>query len=76
MYMSRKGGEKLNIKERREQLGISQKELADRCGIAQSTLCDYEQGRNKPSLPVAIKIAQVLEVRNIQFFADDYKKGE
>ena len=58
----------MNIRERREQLGISQKELADRCGIAQSTLCDYEQGRNKPSLPVAVKIAQVLKVADIKFF--------
>lgn len=66
----------MNIREKREQLGISQKELAERCDIAQSTLCDIEQGRTKPSLPVAIKIAQVLEVSNIQFFADDYKKGE
>ena len=66
----------MNIREKREQLGISQKELADRCNIAQSTLCDIEQGRSKPSLPVAIKIAQVLEVSSIQFFADDYEKGE
>ena len=58
----------MNIRERREQLGISQKELADRCGIAQSTLCDYEQGRSKPSLPVAVKIAQVLNVESIKFF--------
>lgn len=58
----------MNIRERREQLGISQKELADRCGIAQSTLCDYEQGRNKPSLSVAVKIAQVLNVESIKFF--------
>lgn len=57
-----------NIKEKREQLGISQKELAELCGIAQSTLCDIEQGRSKPSLPVAIKIANVLNVNSIKFF--------
>ena len=58
----------MNIKEKREQLGMSQKELAERCGIAQSTLCDIEQGRSNPSLPVAIKIAQELKVKNIKFF--------
>ena len=58
----------MNIKEKREQLGISQKELAEKCGIAQSTLCDIEQGRSNPSLPVAIKIAQELKVKNIKFF--------
>lgn len=66
----------MNIKEKREQLGISQKELAERCDIAQSTLCDIEQGRSNPSLPVAVKIAQALDVSSIQFFADDYTEGE
>ena len=62
-----------NIKERREQLGISQKELADACGITQSHLCDIEQGRNKPSIDVAVRIAKVLKVRSIKFF--EQRKG-
>ena len=62
-----------NIKERREQLGISQKELADACGITQSHLCDIEQGRNKPSIDVAVRIARVLKVRSIKFF--EQRKG-
>ena len=62
------GGDNLNIKERREQLGISQKELAEKVGISQSFLCDIEQGRSKPSIDTAIKIAQVLNVADIKFF--------
>lgn len=58
----------MNIKERREQLGISQKELAERAKISQSFLCDIEQGRCKPSIETAIKIAQVLNVADIKFF--------
>ena len=58
----------MNIKERREQLGISQKELAERASISQSFLCDIEQGRSKPSIDTAIKIAQVLNVESIKFF--------
>ena len=58
----------MNIREKREQIGMTQKELAERCDIAQSTLCDIEQGRSKPSLPVAIKIAQVLKIESIKFF--------
>lgn len=58
----------MNIKERREQLGISQKELAERAKISQSFLCDIEQGRCKPSIDTAIKIAQVLDVADIKFF--------
>lgn len=58
----------MNIKEKREQLGISQKELAERAKISQSFLCDIEQGRCKPSIDTAIKIAQVLNVADIKFF--------
>ena len=58
----------MNIKERREQLGISQKELAEKAKISQSFLCDIEQGRCKPSIDTAIKIAQVLNVADIKFF--------
>lgn len=61
----------LNIRERREQLGISQSELARRCDIKRSTLCDIEKGRINPSIETAIKIAKVLDVSSIQFFADD-----
>ena len=58
----------MNIKEKREQLGISQKELAEKAKISQSFLCDIEQGRCKPSIDTAIKIAQVLDVADIKFF--------
>ena len=53
----------MNIREKREELGLSQKELAEKIGITQSFLCDIEQGRSKPSIDVAIKLAKVLEAR-------------
>ena len=58
----------MNIKERREQLGISQKELAEKVGISQSFLCDIEQARSKPSIDTALKIAEVLNIDDIKFF--------
>ena len=58
----------MNIKERREQLGLSQKELAEKAKISQSFLCDIEQGRCKPSIDTALKIAQVLDIADIKFF--------
>ncbi len=61
----------MNIKEKREQLGISQKELAERAKISQSFLCDIEQGRCKPSIDTAIKLAQVLDVADIKFFVTE-----
>ena len=58
----------MNIKERREQLDISQKELAERAKISQSFLCDIEQGRCKPSIDTAVKLAEVLEITDIKFW--------
>lgn len=59
----------MDIKEKREQLGISQKELAERIGITQSFMCDIEQKRCKPSIDTAIKIAKELNVSDIRFFS-------
>ena len=61
----------MNIKEKRERLGISQKELAEKVGISQSFLCDIEQGRSKPSIDTALKIAEALNIDDIKFF--DYE---
>ena len=58
----------MNVKERREELGISQKELAEKADISQSFLCDIEQGRSKPSIDTAVKLADALDVSDIKFF--------
>ena len=58
----------MNIKERREQLGISQKELAEKVEISQSFLCDIEQGRSKPNIDTSLKIAEALNIDDIKFF--------
>ena len=61
----------MNIKERREQLGISQKELAEKVGISQSFLWDIEQGRSKPSIDTALKIAEALNISDVKFFGTE-----
>ena len=66
----------LNIKERRKQLGISQGELAKRCGITQSSLCDIEQGRLVPSIETTIKIANALNIEIDTTVKDSYKMYE
>ena len=66
--MVEKGVDIVNIKARREQLGISQKELAEKAKISQSFLCDIEQGRCKPSIDTAVKLAEVLEITDIKFW--------
>ena len=61
----------MNIKERREELGMSQKDLAEKAGISQSFLCDIEQGRSKPSIDTALKIAEVLNIIDVKFFGTE-----
>ena len=51
-----------NIKKYREQLGLSQKELASMCGIGVSTIQYYEYGKTSPKLPTLQKIANALHV--------------
>ena len=58
----------MNIKEKREQLGISQKELAEKADISQSFLCDIEKGRSKPSIDTAVRLADALGISDIKFF--------
>ncbi len=51
----------LRIKELRTVFGLSQKALAEKIGVAQNTLTQYEKGTSKISLDVLVKLAQILE---------------
>lgn len=52
---------KLRLKERREQLGLSQAALAERVYITQQMIAAYETGIRKPNLDIFAAIANVLE---------------
>lgn len=45
------------IKELRVECEMSQKVLADKVGVAQNTIAQYEKGTAKPSLEVLVKLA-------------------
>ena len=51
----------LRIKELRTVFGLSQKALAEKIGVAQNTLTQYEKGTSKISLDVLVKLAQIFE---------------
>ena len=61
-----------HLKERRNQLGITQLDLADLAGISANTLYKIERGQANPTLHVLVKLADVLgmelklEVKKIQ----------
>ena len=51
----------LNIKERRQQLGITQEHIANVLKVNPSHISNTECGRANPSLTALIKIANILK---------------
>jgi putative transcriptional regulator len=50
------------IKEKRGELGLTQAELAERCGVTRKTVNTVENGVFTPSASLAIKLARALSV--------------
>lgn len=51
------------IKERREAVGLTQAELADRVGVTRQTILYVEKGEYNPSLELAWRIAREFDAR-------------
>ena len=49
------------IRDLRDEMGLTQIELAARIGIAHNTIAQYENGKCKMSIDVLIKIVKVME---------------
>ena len=47
----------------RERLGLTQGELALKCGVRRETIVNLERGKYNPSLKLALKICAVLQAR-------------
>ena len=52
-----------NLKSVRESTGMTQQELADRIGMRRETILNLENNRYNPSLEMALKIAQVFNLK-------------
>ena len=59
------------IKLRRIQLQLTQIEVADKAGTTQGYLCKVENGVREPTITLALKICDALNL-NINDFANDY----
>lgn len=58
------------IRERREALGWSQTELADRLDVSRQTVHAIETGKYDPSLPLAFKLARLFNAAIESLFDD------
>lgn len=50
------------VRERRLELGLTQQELADLCGLHRSYIGEIEIGRRNPTLRSIVKLARALQV--------------
>lgn len=57
-----------NIKTMRKAKGLTQKNLADICGITRQSIYFIERGERRPSVRVAQRIADVLEFDWTEFY--------
>lgn len=62
---------KINLKQIRKKRGYTQKELASKLGISDSTLAHYETGIRKITLETFLKI---LEVCKLEISLDEIEK--
>lgn len=50
------------IRKYRQELGISQKQLAEQIGVSNGRVSNWEQGLNRPDADILVEICQALEV--------------
>ncbi len=64
------------LKSLREEKALTQEELADRLGISRQSIISVEKGKCLPSLPLALRIAQIFEKSFDDLFFENHKKGD
>lgn len=56
------------IREKRKELGLSQEELAKRCGVARQTVNAIENNKYDPTLSLAFSLAKELQLTVDELF--------
>lgn len=59
------------LKEARIAIGLTQEQVADKLGVAKSTLAGYEKGNREPNIPTVQKIMEVLAVDANYLYQDN-----
>ncbi|WXG44704.1 MAG: helix-turn-helix transcriptional regulator [Promethearchaeati archaeon SRVP18_Atabeyarchaeia-1] len=68
---------KTRMKKLREELHLTQEQLANRVGVRRETILFLEKGKYNPSLKLAYSIAKVLKSRIEDIFVfEDWELGE
>ena len=56
------------IRSRRKELGLSQEELANKCGVTRQTIYAIENDKYDPTLSLAFRLARELKVSVDELF--------
>lgn len=63
-----------NLKSFRNRVGMTQAELAEAVGVAQSTIAQYEIGLKIPTIIIGVRLADVLHT-DCHRLVEESKKG-
>lgn len=63
------------IRQERRRLGLTQGQLSRRCGIHQSEISRLENGKRSPTLPEALRLAEIFAVPLQAFITGDVRPG-
>lgn len=62
------------LKDLRIEKGLTQEEIASQCGVLRQTISNIERGEMNPSVNLAKKLGEVLNVNWFELY-DDEKEG-
>lgn len=62
----------MKIKEKREQMNLTQRDLAEALAIDQSTVCLWETGKTRPRAKLLPRIAKLLSCTVDDLLAEDH----
>lgn len=65
----------IQLKRRREELGLSRTELAERLGVSASSISNYENGLSFPKEEVMLRLFDGLETEPNALFRDSFRAG-
>jgi DNA-binding XRE family transcriptional regulator len=60
----------INLRRTRRAAGLSQEQLADRCGLHATEISRLERGVREPRLSTIVRLARALEIQPSQLLAD------
>ena len=63
------------IRKARERIGLTQGQLAEKCGMARARICEVENGKGSLLVVTLKRIAAGLDVQMNYFFRVDNRRG-